>query len=80
MKKSNYWKSEHGYLYSVVLVLIIFCFAGCKDNDEAENVFDPGKPVLITDFLPKKGGFGSNLILYGDNFGNNPSNIKVTIG
>lgn len=80
MKKSNYWKSEHGYLYSVVLVLIIFCFAGCKDNDEAENVFDPGKPVLIKDFLPKKGGFGSNLILYGDNFGNNPSNIKVTIG
>ena len=30
--------------------------------------------------MPKEGGYGSNLILYGDNFGNDPAKLKVTVG
>lgn len=82
MKKNCYWKSRHGYLCSTMLVLVTFClcFVGCKDDDEQGGTFDPDKPVVITDFMPKEGGFGSNLILYGDNFGNDISKIKVIIG
>ena len=79
MRKSTYWKIRHGNLYGIMLVLFALCFASCKDDDEKEGAFDPNKPVVITEFAPKKGGFGSNLILYGDNFGNDLSKVKVTI-
>lgn len=81
MEKSSYWKCWHGYLCIAMLALIIPCFAGCKDDaGQEEAAFDPSKPILITDFTPKEGGFGSNLILYGDNFGNDPKKLKVIVG
>lgn len=81
MKKRTYWTSRHGYLYGVVLALVALCFVACKsDNEQGEEVFDPDKPLIITDFTPKKAGYGSNLVLYGDNFGNDLSKVKVTVG
>lgn len=62
-----------------ILALVSFCFWSCKDDDEG-GVFDPNKPVVITDFSLKKVGLGTNLIVYGDNFGNDPSKIKIQIG
>ena len=64
-----------------LLALVSFCFVSCKDDDEGgEQPFDPSKPVVISDFTPKEGGLGSRLVLYGDNFGNDVSKVKVTIG
>ncbi len=80
MKKNAYWRSRYGYLYFVMVALFALCFAACKDDDVQEEAFDPSKPIVITDFMPKKGGFGSNLILTGDNFGNDPSRLRVTVG
>ncbi|WP_423130292.1 IPT/TIG domain-containing protein [Gaoshiqia sp. Z1-71] len=70
--KNRYWQ--------MLLILIVLCVS-CKDeNEEQGDHFDPDKPVLISDFTPKEGGLGTRLILYGDNFGNDISKIKVTIG
>ena len=81
MKKSSYWKGGYASLLGVMLALITLCFIGCKDDKDSAGVaFDPSKPVVITDFMPKEGGYGSNLILYGDNFGNDPAKLKVTVG
>ena len=81
MKKSSYWKRRYGYLCAAMLAFVALCFAACKDNDgQGEEAFDPSKPIQITDFMPKEGGFGSNLILYGNNFGNDPKRLKVLIG
>lgn len=81
MKKSTYWKSRHGYLCGIMLTLVALCFVGCKDNDEESGAaFDPSKPVAITDFTPKKGGYGGKLVLYGENFGNDSSKVKVKVG
>ena len=44
---------------------------------EENSPFDPSKPVVISDFTPKEGGLGSRLVLYGDNFGNDVSKVKV---
>lgn len=73
---------DHGwYFLWGILALVSFCFISCKDDAEVEEVpFDPSKPVVISDFTPKEGGLGSKLVLYGDNFGNNVSRVKVTIG
>lgn len=81
MKKRTYWKNRHGYLWGVILAMVALCFTGCKDDDnEAGVAFDPHKPVTITKFEPEEATYGSNLILYGDNFGNDPSKIKLIIG
>lgn len=66
-----------------MLALVSFCFIGCKDDGEdggEQQSFDPSKPIVISDFFPKEGGVGTRLVLYGDNFGNNAEQIKVTVG
>lgn len=80
MKKEKCWKSLHGCLCAAMLAFVAFSLASCKDDENGDATFDPSKPIVITDFMPKEGGFGTNLILYGDNFGNDPSKVKVTIG
>ena len=74
---------NHGWLFLWgLLTLVSFCFIGCKDDDGGEKwaLFDPSKPVVISDFIPKEGGWGSRLLLYGNNFGDDPTKVKVTIG
>lgn len=41
---------------------------------------DPSKPIKITDYSPKEGGAGQQMVIYGENFGNDPSIIKVAVG
>ena len=62
-------------------MLITLCFTSCKDDDnQASEVFDPSKPVVITDFTPESLGGGDDFVVYGDNFGNDKSKVKVTLG
>ena len=68
-------------IHWVLLGLIVLCLTQCKRSEvKTEVEYDPSKPVVVTDFYPKEGGVGNNLVLYGENFGNDPSKIKVTIG
>ncbi len=63
-------------------ILFLFFLFGCKKNKSTVDVserYDPSKPVKITDFFPKEGGGGEQLIIYGDNFGDDTSIINVTI-
>ncbi len=41
---------------------------------------DPSKPIEITDFEPKVGTSGQQMVIYGENFGADPSLIRVNIG
>lgn len=79
-KMSKRWRSFH----AIWLSMVMLCFVQCKESsdggDEKPVAYDPGKPVSVTGFLPKGGGAGSNLVVYGDNFGNDVSRIKVMIG
>ncbi|MBB2949603.1 MULTISPECIES: IPT/TIG domain-containing protein [Sphingobacterium] len=64
-------------------LVLIFGLGGCKDD--IKNVtealpFDPAKPVVVSDFSPKAGGMGQRLVIYGQNFGNDPTKINVLIG
>ncbi|WP_238387218.1 IPT/TIG domain-containing protein [Sphingobacterium olei] len=70
-------------IQGILLALITLFFIQCKESSTDEQpagLFDPSKPVSVTDFLPKEGGSGSNMVIYGDNFGNDVSRIKVVIG
>ena len=64
-----------------LLALFAICTYGCKDDDNTNaEAFDPSKPVVISDFTPKTGGAYQKLLIYGDNFGTDPSKVNVTIG
>lgn len=80
--KSIMKKSEHCHILWIMVVLLTFCFASCKDDDNKNEdvAFDPSKPVVVSDFLPKEGGIGQRLVIYGKNFGNDRSIIRVFIG
>jgi len=78
-------KKERWLLSWILATFIVFSFSitGCKTDDqiisEAKS-FDPSKPVVVSDFNPKSGGMGQRLVIYGQNFGNDPEDITVTIG
>ncbi len=79
MKTKN--KVRPWRIHWMLLVLIVVCLTNCKrDGIEEAAGFDPDKPVVVTDFTPKNGGAGTNLVVYGENFGNDISKINVTIG
>ncbi|EGK02470.1 hypothetical protein HMPREF9455_01427 [Dysgonomonas gadei ATCC BAA-286] len=76
MKMKNRMKIQHW-----LMLLIVLCVS-CKDDksDTDSQAFDPSKPVVVSDFAPKEGGANQKMIIYGENFGNDLSKIKVTIG
>ena len=57
-------KNHDWFLLWGLLILVSFCFIGCKDDDGGEKgtSFDPSKPVVISDFIPKEGGW--DLVYY----------------
>lgn len=67
-------------LLSILLVMIvIISLVGCNDEskDEQGPAYDPSKPVKLTDFFPNSGRFQEKILLNGENFGTDPSIIKV---
>lgn len=79
----NNIKIRPWFIQGILLALITLFFVQCKeDNGDQQEAadFDLSKEVVVKDFLPKEGGSGNNLVIYGDNFGNDLSRIKVVIG
>ncbi|MCD2421466.1 IPT/TIG domain-containing protein [Niabella pedocola] len=42
--------------------------------------YNPAEEVVVKDFFPKTGGSGQQLVIYGENFGNDKSIVSVKIG
>lgn len=81
MKMKSNTRSCCQYIQWMMLAFIALCITSCKDDDDASiSVFDPSKPVVISDFTPKEGGAYQKIVIYGDNFGSDPSLVKVSIG
>lgn len=82
-------KALHVLPMSVVAVLLCLAtLTGCSGatdiadyllSDESAP-YDPSKDVSISDFVPKSGGVGQQLVIKGQNFGNDTSIVKVLIG
>lgn len=60
--------------------VLIIC-TGCKSNEnDTPAPYDPNLPVTISDFTPHEGGGMQRMIIYGSNFGIDPSIVSVRIG
>src|SRR5690606_21899965 len=83
MRRIQIMKSDKQPLRLVIVAFIVLSFGGCKDSNPtvyAVQPFDASKPVVVSDFNPKSGGMGQRLVIYGQNFGDDPKDIKVIIG
>lgn len=70
-----------------MLVGLLACsMMSCDGNLEVEilevkgDPHDPSKAIKVTDWSPREGGSGQQMVIYGENFGNDPSIIKVAVG
>lgn len=60
------------------IVVPLFFLASCKDEGQtAERPHDPAKPIVLTSFSPDSGRISEMVLLDGENFGTDPSKIKV---
>ena len=80
--------NKHHLLLILAGVLGLATFTGCDSSTTAEDYvgvqvtdpYDPAQPVTITSFVPTSGGVGQQLVLHGSNFGNDVSQLHLTIG
>ena len=71
---------------TMLLGLLACSMMSCSDDLDIQVVkvkgepHDPNQPIEVTDYSPKEGSAGQKMVVYGKNFGTDPSIIKVTIG
>ncbi|MFC5681973.1 IPT/TIG domain-containing protein [Flavobacterium sp. MAHUQ-51] len=76
------YNSKRLFSFCLLFTLVSVIFYSCK-NDDAENFaqeFNPSEPVAVSGFIPASGGAGQRLVIYGKNFGTDPSIVTVLIG
>lgn len=74
---------KEGFMRSqwILLTLFMIYFSSCKDEKGATLApYDPSQPIEVTDFTPQKGGGKKKMIIYGSNFGTDPSLVSVKVG
>ena len=66
-------------LFNFMLLTFIATLFSCKDSQDSDSVkpYDSSIPIKITTFYPDSGGMATKVIINGENFGNDPSQIKV---
>lgn len=68
--------------WHLLVLLFILGVVGCKDDKDDSGIsaiYDPSQPVTITSFTPESGAGGAQFLIYGNNFGSNLREIKVTV-
>ena len=72
-----------------VMLMMLVGLSGCDSTTNIEDyineqsdapAYNPSQKVTIGDFTPSSGSVGQQLVIYGSNFGNDPSLVKVVIG
>ena len=67
----------------LILAFASIGFYGCQSDDQEEMAyppFDSSKPIEVSGFNPESGGAGQRLVIYGKNFGTDPSMVSVLVG
>ena len=64
------------YITLTLLVCSASLFSSCKDDDG----HDAGSPVVVNRFYPTSGSAGTEILITGKNFSENPEDISVTLG
>jgi hypothetical protein len=66
-------------LPALALILLIVCACSKKSVTDKGTPYDPSTPVTISRISPDSGGATTQLMIYGSNFGNDTSLIRVYV-
>ena len=61
-----------------IVAVLVVVFAGCK-KDEEGFTHDASAPITIDQLLPEKGSGGTEILINGNNFTTDTSQVKVTL-
>lgn len=69
----------------ICLVSVMGLNGSCDDKSTTKTIdpgeaFNPSKPVVVSDFEPKTGSSQQQMLVYGSNFGNDKSRVKLYVG
>jgi hypothetical protein len=66
-------------VFYAACIACVSCFVSCgdKDNGDGGQEYNPSKPVVLTSYEPDSGRIAEKVILRGENFGSDPTKIKV---
>lgn len=86
MKLKKLVKAGSSVLW-IMLALFTFLLESCDNGKEVipasssgGDPFNPDLPICIDSIYPNSGAAGQRLLILGENFGNDPSQIEVQIG
>ncbi len=83
MKLKNITNTLQKLLLGACVALAAGFVTSCNDDDKVTDVnvaFDPNKPVVVSDFMPKNAGQYEQILVYGSNFGNDKDRVKLYVG
>ena len=77
--KINQHLTRNYCLFAVVALISASIFSCNSDNESSINgkPYDPSKPIVLSEFYPDSGGMATKIIIKGENFGTDPSKVKV---
>ena len=68
-------------LVTILFAMLITFLSACKSDSEEGGTtgkpYDPNQPIKLTSFYPENGGMATKVIINGENFGTDLSQIKV---
>ncbi len=67
------------FLISVISFGLLIVACSDDDNTLVKPKYDPSQSVVFNKFIPEEGGVGTQLILFGENFGSDTSLVKVFV-
>ncbi|MEN6324386.1 MAG: IPT/TIG domain-containing protein [Proteiniphilum sp.] len=65
------------FWYWMIAGLAVFSLISCNNENVEKVVYDPNRPIELTSFHPDSGRIREMVLLDGENFGSDISNIKV---
>lgn len=61
-----------GYMF------VVFLSYNCSDDKKTSGTdYDPNKPIIVASFLPDSGRIAEKVLIFGENFGNDPAQVNV---
>src|SRR5690625_469706 len=71
-----FYMNNNYTVWGLFLFLLVACSKEGLDEIESKP-YDPTIPMELTEFIPRKGGMASQVIIKGTNFGADPSELRV---
>jgi len=68
---------KNNLISGFAILCVASVLTGCNDDDGFHH--DPSSPIVVESFLPESGGGGTEILITGDNFSEDPTEVSVTI-